>query len=86
MRDPPVFVVNVNQDFYHLDASLDLRRYTPGSSGAEFAARSAPQYGLPYVVGGPRQRVLIVGAGGGADVQAALAAGRLTWTPWKSIR
>lgn len=74
MHDPPVYVVSVNQDFYHADASLDLKRYTPGSLGVQHVQQQQ-QYGLPYVLGAARQRVLVVGAGGGADVQAALAAG-----------
>jgi hypothetical protein len=75
MRDPPIYVVSVNQDFYHLDASQDQTRYTPGSPDAQFIAHVGRQYSLPYVLGGARRRILVVGAGGGADVQAALAAG-----------
>ena len=75
MRDPPFYVVSVNQDFYHSDASLDLRRYTPHSPGAQYVEQLCQQYDLPYALGARRQRVLVVGAGGGADVQAALAAG-----------
>ncbi len=75
MRDPPIYNVSVNQDFYHLDASQERSRYSPGSVGEKFAVRTGRQYGLPYAMGGARSRVLVVGAGGGADVQAALAAG-----------
>ena len=75
MRDPPVYVVSVNQDFYHVDGAQDPARYTPGSGIAEFAAKQFAQYRVPYILGGARQRVLVVGAGGGADVQGALAAG-----------
>ncbi|HKB56358.1 MAG TPA: hypothetical protein VKC51_02105 [Lacunisphaera sp.] len=75
MRDPPIYVVSVNQDFYHIDASQNPARYTPGSPAAELAAKQRAQYRVPYILGGPRQRVLVVGAGGGADVQGALAAG-----------
>lgn len=75
MRDPPIYVVSVNQDFYHVDASQQAGRYTPGSRTAEYATKQSAQYRIPYLIGGPRQRVLVVGAGGGADVQGALAAG-----------
>lgn len=74
-RDPPAYVVSVNQDFYHVDAAQGPARYTPGSPLADFAQKQHEQYRVPYVVGGPRGRVLVVGAGGGADVQGALAAG-----------
>ncbi len=75
MHDPPLYTVSVNQDFYHIDASQNPARYTPGSPVAELAARQQAQYDLPYLLGGPRARVLVVGAGGGADVQGALRAG-----------
>jgi hypothetical protein len=75
MRDPPIYVVSVNQDFYHVDAAQNPARYTPGSRTAEYAAKQYAQYRVPYILAGARQRVLVVGAGGGADVQGALAAG-----------
>ena len=75
MQNPPIYSVSVNQDFYHIDASQNLARYTPGSGEAELAAKQRAQYDLPYVLGGRRERVLVVGAGGGADVQGALRAG-----------
>ncbi len=75
MHDPPLYIVSVNQDFYHIDASQNPTRYTPGSRAAEVAAKQQAQYRIPYVLAGPRARVVVVGAGGGADVQGALAAG-----------
>jgi hypothetical protein len=75
MQDPPLFVVSVNQDFYHIDGSQNPARYSPGSHAGELAAKQRAQYQVPYLLAGPRQRVLVVGAGGGADVQGALAAG-----------
>jgi len=75
MRDPPVYIVNVNQDFYHSNASLDLSRYTPETPNARFISRQCQQYSFPYSLCRGRKRVLVVGAGGGADVQAALSAG-----------
>lgn len=75
MKDPPLYQVSVNQDFYHLDGSQNTARYTPGTGEAELAAKQKAQYDLPYLVGGPRAKVLVVGAGGGADVQGALRNG-----------
>ncbi len=74
MRDPPLYSVSVNQDFYHIDGSQEVSRYTPGPT-ADLAARQRAQYDHPYIVGGKRDRVLVVGAGGGADVQGALRNG-----------
>jgi hypothetical protein len=75
MRDPPVYMVKVNQFGYHLDAALDPRRYTPGTVTAEKIRWMEMQYALPYEVASGRDRILVVGAGGGCDVESALAAG-----------
>ncbi len=75
MRDPPFYGVNVNQYGYHWDAALDPSRYTPGTPVADFITVLTHQYRAPYLLGKGRERVLILGAGGGSDVQAALAAG-----------
>jgi len=75
MRDPPMYVVRVNQFGYHFDAALDRSRYTPGTKAENDARWFSRQYVLPYAVSDGRDRVLIVGAGGGCDVEAALASG-----------
>ena len=75
MRDPPAYMVKVNQFGYHMDASLDSRRYTPGSLTYKKIRWLELQYGIPYLPGGGLDRVLVVGAGGGCDVEAALSAG-----------
>ncbi len=75
MRDPPVYGVRVNQIGYHFNASLDLARYTPGTAKALHMARLWEQYRVPYVLCQGRKRVLVLGAGGGLDVEAALASG-----------
>jgi hypothetical protein len=75
MQDPPVYIVRVNQFGYHLDAALDPRRYTPGTLTAKKIKWMELQYGLPYLVAGGRERMLVVGAGGGCDVESALEAG-----------
>jgi hypothetical protein len=75
MRNPPIYNVDVNQFGYHQDVALDLARYDPGSAQAAALEAFLPQYNLPYTLGAARDRVLVVGAGGGSDVQAALLAG-----------
>jgi len=75
MRDPPVYAVLVNQLGYHFDATLDLGRYTPGTAKARHISQLWEGYRLPYVLCRGRKRVLVVGAGGGLDVEAALASG-----------
>jgi hypothetical protein len=75
MRNPPLYNVNVNQFGYHQDLALDPARYDPGSAKARALADYLPQYNLPYALGAARDRVLVVGAGGGTDVQASLLAG-----------
>ncbi len=74
MRDPPLYMVKVNQFGYHMDAALDSRRYTEGTPTYGKVRWLELQYALPYASGGPLDRVLVVGAGGGCDVEAALAA------------
>ena len=75
MVDPPVYVVCVNNYGYHLNGALDPARYTPGTFRSEYIRRLVQQYQLPYTLGPAPERVLVLGAGGGSDVQAALAAG-----------
>jgi len=74
-RDPPVYLVKVNQFGYHYDAALDSSRYSPGTEAAGKILWLERQYSLPYAVADGRDRILVVGAGGGFDVEAALASG-----------
>ncbi len=76
MRDPPIYSVSVNQDFYQQHGALDISRYTPGlprTQEVEAMLRNA--YLLPYQLAPKPKRVLVVGAGGGLDVEAALLSG-----------
>ena len=75
MRDPPIYGVKVNQFGYHWDAALDPSRYTAGTRRARFIAELTRQYRVPYMLCKGRDRVLIVGAGGGSDVETALNSG-----------
>ncbi len=73
--DPPIYFVNVNQDYYQVNCTLDISRYTPGLPATELAIHQYQQYMLPYTIAQGRQRVLVLGAGPGNDVQAALFSG-----------
>lgn len=75
MRDPPVYSVRVNQDFYQLHGTIDPIRYTPGGMQGQLVAGHRAQYELPYHVADKPARVLVLGAGGGMDVEAALLHG-----------
>jgi len=75
MRDPPVYMVKVNQFGYHIDGALNSALYSPGTLAANDIRWLELQYGLPYAVAEGLDRILVVGAGGGCDVEAALAAG-----------
>jgi spermidine synthase len=72
MTDPPSYIVQVNHDFYMWNGSIDLKRY-PNANDA--MRNQAEQYRLPYALHPGVKNVLIVGSGGGVDVEAALLAG-----------
>lgn len=75
MQDPPLYSVRVNQDFYQMHGTIDPRRYPPGSTQQQLVAVLRTQYDLPYHVTGKPARVLVLGAGGGMDVETALLHG-----------
>lgn len=75
MRDPPIYSVSVNQDFYQMHGTIDASRYTPGTRRAGLVRYLRDQYLLPYEIGRGRTRVVVLGAGGGMDVEAALLSG-----------
>lgn len=75
MRDPPAYVVRVNQDFYQYHFTGDVRRFTPGTAAYRFARFWEVVAGIPYRFRPHPGDVLVVGAGGGSDVEAALLAG-----------
>jgi len=71
LRDPPFYIVQVNGDFYMMNGTVDLRRYTKGARAAELNE----QYMLPHKLRPAAKDVLVVGSGGGVDVEAALLSG-----------
>ena len=75
MRDPPIYSVSVNQDFYQMHGSIDPARYTAGSRRARLVGYLRDQYLLPYALGTKRDQVAVLGSGGGMDVEAALLSG-----------
>jgi hypothetical protein len=75
MRDPPSYVLAVNQNFYQYHRTNDLRRYTPGTPAYAQADTFRVAYEIPYAFQPEPRRVAIVGAGGGLDVEAALLNG-----------
>ena len=75
MADPPIYSVSVNQDFYQMHGTIDLARYAPGSRRAGLVGHLRDQYLLPYAIDSGRDRVAVLGAGGGMDVEAALLSG-----------
>jgi hypothetical protein len=73
MRNPPMYRVSVNQDFYQLHGTLDPRRYDTPSTEQGLSLRE--HYLVPYALGSGRKRVAVMGSGGGMDVEAALLKG-----------
>jgi hypothetical protein len=75
-QDPPVFVVAVNHAFYQYHGSMDPSRYpaAAGSSNAP-AAGLGVRYGMPHLLRPGARSALVLGSGGGLDVEAALLHG-----------
>jgi len=72
MKDPPRYGVRVNQDFYQRHATVDYNRYTEGSD--KYYETMHEYFGttFPYQIKPSPDRVLVVGSGGGRDVEAAI--------------
>lgn len=71
-RDPPLYNLHVNQDFYQMHGTVDLQRYTPTEWRHQVISSLYAQYSLPYALIPPPARVLVLGSGGGMDVETAL--------------
>ncbi len=72
---PPLWVVSVNQDFYQLHGSIDLSRYPDDAPTRERIANLEDQYLLRHAIRPGAKRVLVLGSGGGMDVEGALLSG-----------
>ena len=73
--NPPVYTVKVNQDFYQLHGTIDLARYDEAATARGLIAHLRDQYLLPYALKPSPRQVLVLGSGGGMDVEAALLSG-----------
>jgi hypothetical protein len=47
MIDPPSYTVRVNQDFYQIHGTIDLKRYTPGTPAFTEQEELYRQYAIP---------------------------------------
>ena len=72
MQDPPFYTVQVNQNFYMWNGTIDARRYTVPTL---LLSNLAEQYSLPHRIRPGVRDLLVVGAGGGVDVEAGLLFG-----------
>ena len=72
LLDPPFYTVQVNHDFYMVSGTIDSRRYTKDNN---IVSNLNDQYTIPHKVRPAAKEVLIVGSGGGIDIEAALLAG-----------
>jgi hypothetical protein len=74
MHDPPVYWMRVGRDFYQQHGTIEMSRYGQGAV-RDWMQKLHDQYLLPYQLVGRKERVVVMGAGGGMDVQGALMAG-----------
>jgi len=75
MRDPPVYLLTVNQHFYQYHRTNDMRRFTPGSRAYAATNNFRIPYQIPYAFQPAPHKVAVAGGGGGLDVEAALLHG-----------
>jgi hypothetical protein len=73
MRDPPIYNVSVNQDFYQFHYTIDPSRYSP--TRFEQLRNETASYQLPYSIAQRCDDVLVLGSGGGPEVEAAVLNG-----------
>jgi Spermine/spermidine synthase domain len=72
---PSAYILDVNHDYHQKILDLSPEFLSHRFSGAELNRQGAVAYALPYRLASHPQRVLVVGAGTGNDVAAALRNG-----------
>ena len=75
MTDPPRYQVIVNQGFYQHHATINFRRYTKGTKIYNTVKNDFTHSTLPYQLKPSPERVMVVGAGGGKDIEGAFLHG-----------
>ena len=75
MTDPPRYQVLVNQYFCQFHETINSERYTKGTKDYDRIKNDFIHYSLPYQLKPSPQRVLVVGSGGGIDIEGALLNG-----------
>lgn len=73
MQRPPAYSVAVNHTFYQFHGSLDPARYV--AEGGAPVLPHADLYAVPHAVRPGARTTLVLGSGGGLDVEAALLRG-----------
>jgi hypothetical protein len=74
--NPPTFVVAVNHTFYQYHGTIDPTRHPPTAGApADTLGESRARYTLPHVIRPGAQTALVLGSGGGLDVEVALLQG-----------
>ncbi len=71
---PTIYSIRINHDFYFSCGTLQPDSYMTVEE-KEAAREYGVKYGVPHRFGAPARSVLILGSGGGMDVEAALLAG-----------
>jgi len=75
MKDPPIYRVIVNQGFYQRQGTINIDRYTKGTKKYAHVENDFTHVTLPYQLKPNPERVLVVGSGGGKDIEAAFLMG-----------
>jgi hypothetical protein len=72
---PPRYRIIVNQGYYQHHTSINVERYTKGTKLYDITKNDFIQSTLPYQLKPSPERVLVVGAGGGKDIEGAFLCG-----------